>query len=227
MSAKALLQDPCVALSVAWAALEAILGPSVRSYEPDTLRIELERRGIAPMDGLMAKLLAAQTVLTSHAWTYDYDVLFAFALACAGIPSASEAIHHPTPEQLCWGIRELERLVGIGLSHDGDEGFDPDVIDPAVAILLHHEGYVVAPTELRFSQAILSSLSSHDDLIHEVETAWSTYASANIEVASKAIAALDESACSVQLARLLDCRRYVLEHETLRAQQYVSVRPGF
>ena len=82
MNASDVLNDACVEVSMAWRAAEQLLGPTIAAWEPETLRIELERHGVPPTDTLMAKLLAAQTIVATCAWTYDHDVLFAFALAC-------------------------------------------------------------------------------------------------------------------------------------------------
>jgi hypothetical protein len=211
MDPKSTLRDPGVSPSAAWRALEELLGKA-SDYEPDTIRIELSHRGIEPSDGLMAKLLGAQTILTTSAWTYDHDVLFAFALACDGIPAAAEAFHHPTPEQLCWSVRELGRL--LGRQPDDEEGFDPDTIDPAVAIVLHDEGYVWAPEELSFCQHVLDALQpDHDALRNEVKASWEPLQHAALREAEAAAEAATDDEKGIQLKRLADCRRYVAAKE--------------
>ena len=143
-------------MSVAWTAALKVLGLTLPAWEPDTIRIELERVKIPPTDALMAKLLGAQTVVTGPVWSYDHDVLFSLALACDGVPAAADCFAHPTPEQLCWLMHELNALTGHTFTED--DGFDPDTIDPAIAVVLHDEGMPLAPPELSFAQDALARL---------------------------------------------------------------------
>lgn len=222
MSLKALLQDPEVCPSVALLALKKLLGPTVESWEPETIRIELSRREIEVTDGLMAKLLGAITVDITTEWSTDHDVLFAFALACSGVPAASDALHIPTPEQLCWAIREITGITSARISDF--EGFDPDTIDPAIAAILHEEGYFVAPQELEFVQDVLDDMNQYaqaDELVASVKAEWASYEDITTDTIRRKLEQLPEDDKGVQLRRLGSCRLYVAEHEQKRAQQHV------
>lgn len=220
MDLKALLQDPNCCLSTAWKASEKLLGEAIPSYEPDVFRIEFSRRGIDPTDGLMAKILAAQTITKFWYWLSDHDVLFAFALACDGIPAASDMIHHPTVEQLAWSMREIAALHG---EHPDDEqGFDPDTIDPAIATVLHHDGWILTPKELDFCQGVLSQITKTDwEFTEKVRNAWSDLSKEPATVLRQKIEKLKESALTIQLRHLADCRLSIEERERQRAQQDV------
>jgi hypothetical protein len=143
------LLDTRASASSVWKAVEAVLGPWAKGYEVETLAVELGRRNVPWVPSLSAKVLGAQTVLITRDWTFDHDVFFAFALACDGVPADPGSLHHPTPVQLAWAVREIEML------HNGeinsDEGFDPDTIDPAVAAILHTDGWAVPPDPLAFA----------------------------------------------------------------------------
>lgn len=224
MSAATVLRDPAVAPSVAWKAVKKLLGLTCEAWELDTIRIELSRRNIETNDSLMAKVFGAMTIATSHAWTYDHDVLFAFAVACSGVSADAEALPHPTPEQLCWAISEIHAI--RGKKPDEDEGFDPDTIDPAIAVVLHDDGYVVAPDELSFAQDALDKLNKHGDsaeLKTEVRDAWKTVSKIAVSDLRKQLSQLDEEPAEVQIHRLGDCKLYVAEHELLRAKQHAAL----
>ena len=224
MTAAAVLRDPEVAPSVAWKAVKQLLGPTCEAWELDTIRIELDRRKVDTNDSLMAKLFGAMTIATSHAWTYDHDVLFAFAVACSGVSAAAEALHHPTPEELCWAVSEIHAL--RGKRPDEDEGFDPDTVDPAIASVLHDDGYVVAPDELAFVQDSLDKLNKHgdsSDLKSEVRDAWKTVSKIPTSELHRRLSQLDEEPAEVQIHRLGDCKLYVAEHELLRAKQHAAL----
>lgn len=224
MSAKSVLQDPAVTPSVAWSAVKKLMGPTVGAWELESIRIELGRKSIATSDELMAKVFAAMTIVTTRTWVYDHDVLFAFALACSGVPANAADIHHPTPEQLCWAMCEIRALTGAKL--DADEGFDPDTIDPAIAVVLHDDGYVLAPCELNFAQDSLNKLNVHghaQELMSELEEGWDAVCKIPIAELKKKLSQLDEEPLEVQIQRLGDCRLYVAEHELLRAKQHAAL----
>lgn len=223
MDTRAVFSDPNLAPSSAWEACKVLFGEDVKDWEPDTFYIELQRKGVNVRPGLMAKLLGAQTVVTTKVWTCDYDALFAFALACQGVPAAAESFHHPTPEQLAWAICEIRRLHLLPADLD-NEGFDPDEIDPAIACVLHDEGFVVAPDELQFVQDMLDKMTWQPKLTEQTKAAWKNWAGLNAEgLHGKASALPQTEPLNVQLARLAGVRAFVLDMETLRAQQHATI----
>lgn len=204
--------------SVAYAALGRLLHLDPAELEPDTLRIELQRRGVEPTPALMAKLLGAQTVVTTRVWTHDHDALFAFALACDGIAPTPEGVHHPSPEQLAWAMREVTALTSLTMTDE--EGFDPDAIDPALAVVLHDAGWIKAPQEYAFCQDVLDGFARDGlELLHAVNAAWAPLARLPLDELHAALAGGAETALNVQLRRLADCRAYVAAREQLRARQ--------
>lgn len=217
------LRDPHVEMSVAWVAAQKVLGLTIPAWEPDTIRIELERAKIPPTDELMTKLLGAQTVATGPVWTYDHDVLFALALACDGVPASAEAIHHPTPEQLCWVVRELTALTDHVFTKD--DGFDPDTIDPAIAVVLHDEGIALAPPELAFAQEALDKLLVGDkDLPGKVAKAWADTQKMPMEHLRRMLGKNPKSAVDAQVHRLIECLIYVTERTDRRSRQNADLQ---
>jgi hypothetical protein len=227
MSPTQLLQDPDVDLSVAWLAALLFFGPTLPTWEPDTIRMQLHRREIEPTDGLMAKLLAAQTIVTTNAWTYDHDVLFAFALACDGVPANSEAIHHPTPEQLCWAVITIEYLCEERLTTD--HGFDPDTIDPAIATVLLDAGIVCPPRQLSFCEDVLLGMmpETSRDLSERVHTRWQKLDQMSEQELRDTLDHEPASTLYVQLQSLADCKLYVSDRGRKRAHQHAELRQPF
>jgi hypothetical protein len=209
MSPADALRDPRVSPAVAWAALKKLLGASVADWEPDAIALDLERHGVPPAASLMTKLLAAQTLVNTGSVVRDHEALFAFALACDGIPHGYDEFAHPTPDQLAWAVHQIEALAKRKLTDE--EGFDPDEIDPAIAVLLFDAGWFLAPSELSFAQPVLDKLSHADEkLVSRCKKAWNALdGRPNMhEVAEQ----LPEDAAGVQLRRLADASSYVREH---------------
>jgi hypothetical protein len=224
VSAKDVLKDPQLLSSVALVAVKRLLGPTVVGWEPDTIRIELKRREVEPTDELMAKIMSSITVATTNTWTTDHDVLFAFAVACCGVPASAEVLHHPTPEQLCWAMHEIHAITGHEITDD--EGFDPDAIDPAIAAVLHDEGFVYAPEELAFAQDALDHMTAPahaTELKRRVIAACKVMSEWPSELLRRHLDKLGESAADIQLRRLGDCKLFVAERQLRRARQHASL----
>lgn len=218
MGLKSLLSDTELAPSCAWSACKRLLNADIDDWEPDVFRIELQRKGVEVTPSLMAKLLGAQTVITTTAWASDHDALFAFALCCDGVPSDAGAFHHPTPEQLAWALREIRRLHPIPDTADND-GFDPDEIDPAVACLLLDEGISVAPEELSFVQDVLDRMAyTPEGFNARVLAAWNAdWRDLDEEALHGKALTLDlASPHDLQLRHLATTRLHVLKQERQR-----------
>jgi len=214
-----MLGDADLELSVAWTAAQLLLGPTLPAWEVETIKIELERRKIPTTDRLMAKLLAAQTATETREWATDHDVFFAFALACDGIGANPEAIHHPTPEQLAWAVKELEALTGQRITDD--HGFDPDTVDPAVAVVLLDEGLCVSPIELHFAQDVLEKITrGPDTLAAKAYAAFAKLKDYPDETLRRTLASDPTSDVDVQVHRLIECQLYVEERVVRRARQH-------
>lgn len=205
MDAVEILRDPHAACSSAWAAVVKLLGPAALAFEPDTLRIELERRGIEWTPVVAAKVLGAQTIITTREWIYRFDVVFSFALAASGVPSSSDQHPHPTPADLAWAVLDIEELTEAKITDD--HGFDPDNVDPAIAVVLHDDGWVYTPDPLRFAQDSLDLLN-HDEgnaLRNEVAEKWEHAKVLDVDAVRRVHAELPDNAVKIQLGHLYDC----------------------
>lgn len=202
MTPRDVLADPHAPPSCVWAALGALLGPGIGVWEAETLHVEIERLGL-PWDALAAKVLGAQTVVGSRVWTYDWDALFAFALACDGHDSAGDAFHHPTVLQLSWAILEIQELCGDEINHD--QGFDPDTVDPAIAVVLHDDGWVQAPEPLAFCQSHLDRMNhTTKGLSERVAAVWKKVSGEDDAGIRRIAEAAPEDAAGVQVRHLAD-----------------------
>jgi hypothetical protein len=226
MAAADVLKDPTCSVSSAIAAARKVWGPTVATWEPDTFRISLRELLGNDDDSLMAKLLAGATVLTTNAWTHDHDVFFAFALACCGIPADGEAIHHPTVEQCCWAVDEIQFLTGTTITVD--QGFDPQAVDPAIASLLHYDGHVVAHELLHFVQEELDAMnrSGSQKLGATVQKHWADLRELPDMELRRAVGASTPEELQVQLGHLAHCELYVRERRLKRAHHHVTIGLG-
>lgn len=222
MGAQTVLQDPDVCTSVAWSAVKQMFGIQVRLWEPTVFHIELERRHVEVTDGLMAKILAAQTIATGCEWAYDHSILFAFSLACDGIPITNEDVTQPTVEQLAWAMAEINVIVEKPCTED--EGPDPDEVDAAISVVLREEGFVVPPVELAFVKDVLTGLTpGNEELRGDVEKYWAVVDQFPLERGKVAVARSPETPVGVHLRRLMDVKTYVHERSEVRARQNVTL----
>jgi hypothetical protein len=175
----------------------------------------LDKLRVPPTAALMTKLLGAQTVVTCAAVTHDHEALFAFALAGDGVAVGYDEFKKPEPEQLAWAVLQIEKLVGKKITED--DGFEPDEIDPAIAVLLNYEGWFLAPEELSFAQVSLEKMSHVDkDVLAKTKKAWDKLS--NVSNTSELAEALPERVETIQLQRLTDCLTYVKEHRKIEEE---------
>lgn len=202
MTPRDVLANPHAPPSAVWAALGSLLGPGIGVWEAETLQTEVERLGLS-WDALASRVLGAQTVVSSRVWTYDWDALFAFALACDGHDAAGDAFHHPTVLQLSWAVLEIQELTGQEIDHD--QGFDPDAVDPAVAVVLHDDGWLLAPEPLSFCQEHLDRMNhATKGLRDRVAAVWKKVSSEDDDGIRRIAEAAPEDAAGVQVRRLAD-----------------------
>jgi hypothetical protein len=111
-----------------------------------------------------------------------------------------------------------------------DEGFDPDEIDPAVAVVLVHDGWFVAPKELDFADDCVrdeANMEDEDDshakvdyeALLELRDLIATADESKLKGVEKDV---DETAAGVTAARLIDCRRHLDALRALRAVQHAD-----
>lgn len=223
MDAAEVLRDPLACASAVWGAAKHLL-PGCEAWEVETLRIELERRGVPWTEAFGAKILGAQTITQTGAWAFDHDVLFHFCLATDGIPANSSAIVQPTVLQLAWGVDEIRTLTGLPLGRD-DDGFDSDTIDPGIAIILHEDGWVVAPDQLAFAQDALTRRDASDGALRRrVEEVWGALRDEPCEELRRLVNAAPEDALQAQIARLADVAIETRALAARRRSQHVGDR---
>lgn len=223
MSALDVLKDPRCSITSAVRAAKKLFGASVIEWEPDTIRLSLAPRLGEVSDGLVAKLLAGFTAIQGNAWSYDHEVFFAFALACCGVPADGETVAHPTPEQLCWAVDEIQALLLKPITVD--EGFDPQTVDPAIASVLWDDGYVVAPDLLHFVQEELEAMDYGDSaaLRKRVQNTWALLRDASEEGLRQGVTSIRDESVQVQIGRLADCDLYVRERRLIRSRHHAEL----
>lgn len=220
MEPREVLTDPHVSPSAAWNAVRRWLGPEALAYEPETLHLELERRSVVWND-VGAKVLAAQTCLVTRDWLCNFDVLFAYAVVAGGGTAAADVVHHPSVIDLAWAVDDLRALTGGALNND--VGFDPDRVDPAIAVLLHDEGWVLTPRALMFAQDDLDKMTHIEPSFRkDLESRWAVLEAAPEAKARTLYEAAPESALRAQLGRLLDCAIETRARTALRARHAIG-----
>lgn len=221
MNPRAVLLNPEVCPSVAWAATKALLGP-VDHWEAESLRIELERRLGEVPEALAVKVLAAQTIATTFNWAWDHQAVFAFALACDGVSVGHDDVLQPTVEQLCWAMREVDALAQPPWGPD--HGFDPDEVDAAVAVLLVEEGFADTPPELAFCRDVFAGLSPASvELRRQTRAAREALDAVPLDRAREIAAETGEDELGVQVRRMVDVRAYVEERLDRRTRQHAQL----
>ena len=119
-------------------------GEEAIEWMPDTLKMTLERDGVALSNGAFTKILAARTLVASPSPWRQWEVFHWVARALAGVPPNFTYLEEPELSHLfvCADMMKLSdptRAAGIE-------------IDKYVAASLRHQGIHYSPAPLGFAQ---------------------------------------------------------------------------
>ena len=212
-AARRLLTTPTTSALALLVAAQSLLGEEFIVWEPETLWLELERRGLEVPLPNRAKLQAALALLLLPSFYWDAVVFEKTALAFDHVVPNPDALEEATAAQLAWAAMEAARIV----ARHGDPARE-FAHEPAayMAIVLHREGLVVAPQTLAFSQTQLDRLNGSDaaGLRERVTVAWAALDKRALETW-----AFGETPVDVQLARLATVELHVREREKQAAAE--------
>jgi hypothetical protein len=216
-AARRLLTTPTTSALALLAAARSLLGDEFSAWEPETIWLELERRGLeAPLPN-RAKLQAALALVLVPAFYWDAVVFEKTALAFDHVVPNPAALEEATAAQLAWAVREAARIVACHGDSPREFAHEPAAY---AGVVLHREGLVVSPEELTFAQHQLDSLNGPGgrDLRDQVSTAW-----AATDKATLAAQPYPETGAGVQLARLASVEMHVRERQPRAASELSSV----
>lgn len=126
-----------------------LYGDDALEWDPEVLKMTLERDGYALSQSTLTKLMAARTLMLSPSPWRQWHVFAAVARALAGIPPNFAYLEEPEIGHLMLAI-DCMRLVD-------PERTTTDEVDKFVAAVLKHEGLTYAPPPIDFAQHELES----------------------------------------------------------------------
>jgi len=169
VAARQLLVAPTTAAVVLLSATKALLG-DFDTWEPESLWLELERRGLEVPAPNRVKLQAALTLLWVPSFYWDGVVFEKTALAFDHVVTNPDALEEATAAQLAWAVREAAWILSRQGALPHDFAHEPAAY---TAVVLHREGLVEAPESLAFAQLQLDRLNrGGDEMRPRVEASW-------------------------------------------------------
>lgn len=210
--AEAMLRDPHTTATGCFRAAEAVCGNTFRSWEPDSLWLTLDRRGIDVPLVNRDKLLAAVTMSMVPAFWWEVNAFENTVMAFNNVVSNPEIMQEATPAQITWAVYEAELLYSQIEDMEDTPVFDRE---PTLytAVVLHREGFLRPPDMLSFAQTALQSMNKNGTQvsINDLDTAWSKLRKMDLEGIK-----LGDTPLEIQLGRLAAVQLYVEE----RRKQY-------
>ncbi len=207
-AAQAILTDSEATATGVFRAAELLLGQQIRNWEPESIWLEMQDNGIDVPTLNRDKLLAVNSILLEPAFYWDAGLFENTALAFNNAPVIPTLLQEASPGELSWAVYEAELLMySAGL----DPHFD---YEPAkyAAVVLHRDGFLLAPELLVFAQEELDKLTrGHKDICEKVKNRWEKTDKDKLDTLE-----LEEEPSDVQLALLSSVWLYV--HE--RAKRY-------
>jgi len=207
-AAKRLLEDEQTVATAVLRSVIMLLGQQCMAWEPESVWLELEDKDVDLPELNRSKFLAASSLLQEPAFYWDANLFENTALAFNSEPVLPEMLQEASPGQLSWAVYEAEMLM-YSIGTDPDFDYEPAKY---AAVVLHRDGFLLAPELLEFAQEELDKLTrGHKDLRSEVENRWKRTDRDNLDTLE-----LEEKPVDVQVGLLASVQLYVRE----RAEQY-------
>lgn len=216
-TAKTVLEDPAACALALLIAARHLCGPDWLEWEPETQWLTLEARRIDIPEVNRAKIQAAVTLHHVPSFYWDGLVFEKTALAFDGHVPNEDALEEATAAQLATAVLEAAQIVAY--FGDAPPAFHHEP-GAYAGVVLHREGFVLAPEQLSFAQAQLDGLNGPPDSLREqVKTAW-----AALDKKSLTGHAFAETRLDVQLAHLAAVELHVQAREARVAADLAALR---
>ena len=209
-ASRKLLEDSKTPAGVLLVAAKNVLGPAINTFEPDTIRMELEHEGVNVPAVNFDKLLASITLLDTPMFYMEVLTFSNTVLAFNDEPLDTEILHEASPAQIAWGVYEAEIMLHEHMMFEPIFDEEPRLY---TAASLHRAGMILAPPLLKYAQEALDKLNKDSELKPEtVRSAWEALPKGE----SLTNRTFSEDPVDIQLAKLASVQVYVSE----RAEAY-------
>lgn len=195
--AKDRLQSASTCAYVLGKTLDVIL-PEFELMEPESIWISLDKMGVNLPVVNQAKIHAYIALKIMPAFYWDALVFEKTAIAFSNEIPTPDHVEEATPEQLACAVIEAGKIVTTVHEFDTEP-------KRYTAVVLHRNGFVLAPEVLSFSQNYLDILNKNSPLKSKVSESWKTF---KISLDSK-VQDLKENEVDVQLYRLASVQLHV------------------
>ena len=216
--AKKLLSDPGTCALALCVAAKDLLGECHR-WEPEALWLTLEQYSVDMPVENRAKLLAAHTLIDMPSFFWDAGVCEKTALSFAGKEPNPDILEEATVAELAWAVVEAHQLMDYNGEPSQEFGHECCAY---AAVVLHREGFVLAPTQLVFAQDILDKTNparGAESLKTELKKQWEALDKTHLEEM-----VFTESPPDVQLAKLAAILLHIREREGRTAADLTMLR---
>jgi|MudIll2142460700_1097286.scaffolds.fasta_scaffold00163_17 hypothetical protein len=209
-----MLRDQHTTATGCYRAVGVVCGPSFRAWEPESIWLTLERKGIDVSVLNRDKIMAASTLTMIPAFWFEVNAFENTVMAFNNVLSDGEVLQEATPAQINWAVYEAEMLYGQADDVPEAPAFDREPMR-YTAVVLHRAGFIVTPQLLSFAQKELDALSRNGAGANkaEVQDAWKRLQRVDLRKRP-----FSDSALDVQLGRLAAVQVYMLD----RLVQYES-----
>jgi hypothetical protein len=199
---KDLLQNPDTAAVVLMQAAHARLGDFL-AWEPESIWLELQHRGIDLPESNRAKLMAALTLRLIPSFYWDAITFEKTAIAFDGAMPNPDTLEEASPGRLAWAVVEAAWILRLAKDATWEFNSEPRAY---AGVILARAGFVLAPEQLAFAQPTLNRERFHTHLFEEVKERW-----ARVDKDHLAALSLQETPVDVQIARLAAVELHVRE----------------
>jgi len=205
---KTLLENGDTPVMCLLACIVKLLGRECLTWEPESVRLELEDAHIAMPEENYDALFAAAAVASAATVFWDTHAFAQAIQVFNDLPAVPALIPQALPEHIAWGVDVILRLAEAPAELDRDTLFDigPQTYMAACCV---DAGLIVAPLGLEFVQEEMDRMSrAGKQSTAKIKAKWDAISSKPVEDLLEM--AFTESASDVQLAQLSAVQVYTL-----------------
>ena len=184
-----------------------LLGPNIKIWEPETIWLTLNRRfdiDLSVQD--RSELLSIFTLQEAPEYYYDAAIFKNVAMSLNGFEPNPELIEELTPGQLAWAVIAAE-FVRKFLGYNKEEYIAvPYQYEPLIfmAVVLHREGYILAPPPLNICQEYLDEFNQDGAILtkNQVDQIWDKIKNRTLKTVNSV--EFSDNPVEVQMGRMLE-----------------------
>jgi hypothetical protein len=216
-----MLSDPDTLALPCLKALQGFYGNEWLLWEPETLWIDLRKRGLDIPVSNREQIMAGRSLITTARFWYDAIVFDKTCIAFNNEEATHVGVEDAPTAYVAWAVTEAQ-LIHTAFEDASVVEFDREPIG-YMAVQMYREGFLLPPKELAVAESVLARMypktKEIDTLRSDIRDAWAHAP----DITKLRNTAFPETPEGVQLARLASVKLYCHNRQVMLDKQLAAL----